>query len=286
MSFFSPTKSKVKLKPRPEESKAGGSWLMDFMKRWESDYPQLQIAGLTSSQQQQQGQLSQYLGQGTEGYNLAMDQTRKTLAGGYDPRTSDYYKGFRQEAEQVRGKSNEAIRRRAQAGGMLQSSPYANIEAGANRELDSFMLRKLGEMYERERDREDTAANRAGDLGQQQFGNLLASQSMADMPRMIEQMRNQAVYEEQIQELLHAYTYQANIATGMMQYTPGTYTQPGGPSGLTKLAGQVSAIGGIVSDVGTMGGSSAFKSLFGGGGGQNFMPTGPDYPTNTAMLNR
>ncbi len=278
MSFGSATKSKVKLNPRTAESKAGGSWLMDFMKRWESDYPQLQVAGLTDLQRADQGRLADYQSKGTEGYNLAMDQTRKTLAGDYDPRTSDFWKGFRQEADQVRGKSNEAIRRRAQAGGMLQSSPSANIEAQSNRELDSFMLRKLGELYENERGRMDTAANRAGNLGQQQFGNLLAGQSMAEMPRLIEEMRNAAIYDEQIQELLHAYTYQANLATGMMNYSPGVYTQPGGPSGLTKLAGQVQAVSSIAGAVAGLPGM--------GGGGQNYMPTGPDYPTNTARLNR
>ena len=245
MSLFSSSSSETKLNPRTKESKAGGSWLMDFMKRWESDYPQLQIAGLTDLQRADQSRLADYQSKGTEGYNLAMAQTRKTLAGDYDPRTSDYWKGFRQEGEQVRGKSNEAIRRRAQAGGMLQSSPYANIEAQANRELDSFMLRKLGEMYERERGRMDTAADRAGNLGQQQFGNLLAGQSMAEMPRLIEQMRNAAMYEEQIQELLHAYTYQANIAMGMMSYSPGVYTQPGGPSEFTKAMSVVDSISGV-----------------------------------------
>ena len=274
MSFFSAKKQETKLNPRTKESKAGGSWLMDFMKRWESDYPQLQVAGLTGLQGQGQKQLGGYLRKGTEGYNLAMGQTRKTLAGGYDPRTSDFYKGFRQEAETMRGKSNEAIRRRAQAGGMLQSSPYANIEAENNRDIDSFMLRKLGEMYERERDRQDTAGDRAGNLGQQQFGNLLAGQSMAEMPRLIEQMRNAAIYEEQIQELLHAYTYQANLATGLMNYSPGVYTQPGGPSGLTKLAGQVQAVSSIAGAVAGVGGQ-----------GQSYMPTGPDYPTNTRRLN-
>lgn len=245
MALFSSKSEKQKLAPRPPESVAGGSWLMDFMKRWgdSTDYPQLQVAGLTDLQRADQGRLAGYQAKGTEGYNLAMGQTRKTLAGGYDPRTSDFYKGFRQEGEQVRGKANEAIRRRAQAGGMLQSSPYANIEAQANRELDSFMLRKLGEMYETERGRMDTAADRAANLGQQQFGNLLAGQTMAEMPRLIEQMRNAAIYDEQIQELLHAYTYQANIATSMMGYTPGTYTQPGGPSGWTQAVSVATDIG-------------------------------------------
>ncbi len=243
LSGFSAKKEETKLVPRTKESKAGGSWLMDFMKRWESDYPQLQVAGLTGLQGQGQKQLGGYLRKGTEGYNLAMGQTRKTLAGGYDPRTSDFYKGFRQEAETVRGKSNEAIRRRAQAGGMLQSSPYANIEAQSNRELDSFMLRKLGEMYETERGRQDTAANRAGNLGQQQFGNLLAGQSMAARPQTIEQMRNLAIYDEQIKELLHSYTYQTNIAMGMMGYKPGVYTQPESPSGFAQVLSVANDIG-------------------------------------------
>ncbi len=268
MSFFSATKSKEKLKPRTAESKAGGSWLMDFMKRWESDYPQQQVAGLTDLQRADQGRLADYQSKGTEGYNLAMGQTRKTLAGDYDPRTSDYWKGFRQEGEQVRGKSNEAIRRRAQAGGMLQSSPYANIEAQANRELDSFMLRKLGELYETERGRQDTAANRAGNLGQQQFGNLLAGQGMAEMPRMIEELRNAAIYEEQIQELLHAYTYQANIAQAMMGYSPGTYNQPGGPSEWTKAVSVATDIGKLATGTAFLPEGAGYGGGYGGGYGE------------------
>ncbi len=273
MGLFSSSSSEAKLAPRTKESKAGGSWLMDFMKRWESDYPQLQIAGLTDLQRADQSRLADYQSKGTEGYNLAMAQTRKTLAGDYDPRTSDYWKGFRQEGEQVRGKTTEAIRRRGQAGGMLQSSPYANIEAQAGRELDSFMLRKLGEMYEHERGRMDTAADRAGNLGQQQFGNLLEGQGMAARPQMIEQLRNIAIYEEQIKELLHAYDYQAKIAMDMMSYSPGTYQTEPSPSGWTQAVS-------VATDIGKM-----YAGYQTGGGGQSFMPTGPDYPTNTARLN-
>ncbi len=268
MGLFSATESETKLNPRTKESKKGGSWLMDFMKRWESDYPQLQVAGLTDLQRADQGRLAGYQAKGTEGYNLAMGQTRKTLAGDYDPRTSDFYKGFRQEGEQVRGKTNEAIRRRAQAGGMLQSSPYANIEAQANTELDSFMLRKLGEMYENERGRMDTAADRAGNLGQQQFGNLLAGQGMAEMPRLIEQMRNAAMYEEQIQELLHAYTYQANLAMGMMNYSPGVYTQPGGPSEWTKAVSVATDIGKLYTGTAFLPEGAGYG--YGGGGGGRY----------------
>ena len=264
MSILSAEPEKTKLNPRTAESYKGGSWLMDFIKRWgdSTDYPQLQVAGLTGAQQADQKRLAGYQAKGTEGYNLAMDQTKRTLAGDYDPRTSDYWKGFRQEAEQVRGKSNEAIRRRAQSGGMLQSSPYANIEAQNNRELDSFMLRKLGELYEGERGRMDSAANRAGNLGQQQFGNLLAGQSMAEMPRLIEQMRNAAIYEEQIKELLHAYTYQAEIAMGMMNYSPGVYTQPGGPSEWTKAMSVVNDITGIASGVSGLQQSTAKTKMY------------------------
>jgi hypothetical protein len=208
-----------------------------------------------------------YLSEGTEGYNLAMEQTRGTLAGDYDPRTSDAYRGFRAEAENLRGKSDARIKRGAQAGGMLQSSPTSNIRAESNESFDSYILNKLGEMYETERNRQTQAGRDAGNLGQIQFGNELAAQGMLENERGIDQARNDAAYDVAIKELLHPYQLQANLAMNMMNYSPGVYTQAGGPSEWTKGVSIANDVSGMAS--GGVSIAQGLKKLNTGGGYDN-----------------
>ena len=259
MGLFTKEK-KAKIAPRPEESKAGGKWLTDFMKTWGSpgtkvDYPTRDVAGLSSLQQQMQQYLSRYLGKGTEGYNLAMGEARDTIKGNYDPRTSDYWRGFRQEAGDLKTEGVTNIRQRANLGGMLQSSPAQAVESEYGRKFDTALLKELGNLYETERGRKERAGVRAGELGQQQVGNLLSSASLANQPREIEQLRANALYESAIQELLHAYTYQANLASGMMSYNPGTWIKGGGLTDLGFAAATAAGAAG-----------SYFGSKGGGGG--------------------
>ena len=91
---------------------------------------------------------------------MAMAETQKTLNDNYDPRSSDYYQGFRNEMEDLRGSSNNAIRLRSQRGGMLNSSPSQNIEAENNRQVNDQIITKLGSLYENERNRKSDAAER------------------------------------------------------------------------------------------------------------------------------
>lgn len=227
----------VELAPRPPESTAGGDWLLNFMRRWgpagaTTQYPVQGVAGLTPLQQQLQTYLDNYLSGGTQGYNLAMGQTERTLGGGYDPRTSPYYQGLKQEAGRLRKEGGTAIRQSANLGGMLKSSPARALESEYGQKIDSALLSELGRLYETERDRQERAAGTAAGLGGQQFGQLITGAGLAEQPRTIEQMQADAVYNAMMSELLHPYEYQAVLARAMMGYTPGTNITGGGASDL------------------------------------------------------
>jgi len=250
MGLFSSTKAKAKLNPRAQESKVGGQWLMDFMKSWGTpgsspQYPVQGVEGLTPMQQLIQNSLGDYLGSANANYDLATGQYKDTLSGAYDPRTSDYYRGFRQEAEDLRKGSTTAIRQRANMGGMLQSSPAEAVEAENNRMVNSTILKELGRMFEGERDRQERAAGSIQGADAQRLSTTAGVNALADLPRAIEQDRLNAAYEAAMQTLLHPYLYQSQIAQAMMNYSPGTWMKAGGPSEWTKamsVAGDVTSL--------------------------------------------
>jgi len=247
--------SKTKFYRDPESLK-GGTWLTQFMDSWgpaglSPNYPLMQVAGMTDTEQDVQNQLQGVARNGTEGYNLAMDQVRNTLQGQYDPRTSDLYRGFREEAQALKGQSNADIRRQAQKAGSLRSTPTASIQAENSRNYDSKMLQLLGQMYENERSRMQQAGQQAQTLGTDQVNTMIGTQALASVPRQIERQRYQAIYDKALQELLHPYQVQAQIAMGMYQSSPGQmYTQPGTRGELNKL----NEFAGTMANVGLFGG--------------------------------
>ena len=250
MSLFKGTKAKAKLNPRTEESKFGGSWLMNDL-NWDKspNYPTRQVAGMTGKEQGMQDNIYNQAMNGGEGFNLAMDHTRKTLDGGYDPRDSDYYKGYRAEMEDMRGESNARLQRRSQKGGMVNSTSAYGMEADNNRRIDNSIMRQLGGMYENERNRMDGAANTAAGLDGQQFGQSMAAAAEMAKERAIEQLRYDEIYKTAYQELMHQYNVLAPIAGNMMNYSPGTYMQPDGPSVWDVAMGVTSDVMGIAGGI-------------------------------------
>lgn len=238
MSFWKGTKDKTKFY-RTAESYAGGNYLKDLLARGDNlNYPQRQVADLTGGEQDSVAKMRDLLANGTQGYNMAMAETQKTLNDDYDPRTSDYYQGFRNEMEDLRGSSNNAIRLRSQRGGMLNSSPSQNIEAENNRQINDQITTKLGSLYENERNRKSDAVRTAAGLGQQEISNINQAQGVLEKPRAIEQSYYDALYQENLQELLAPYEVVANVALGMYNGSGGVnqYVSKGGPSDLTTVA--------------------------------------------------
>lgn len=256
MSLFKPTKAKEKLNPRTAESNFGGSYLMNDLNWGNQEYPERQIAGMTGNEQDVQNQIYKQAMDGGKGYQMAMDHYGDTMAGNYDPRTSDYYQGYRNEMEDMRNDSNATLKRRSQMGGMANSTPAYGMEADNNRRIDNAIMRELGGMYENERGRMDNAAMNANNVDNQRFSRNLQADVALAKERVIEQMRYDELYERAYEELMHQYNVLAPIAGQMMNYSPGTWSREGGLSDWDTAMGVTSDVMGVYTGMAAVNGGS------------------------------
>jgi hypothetical protein len=225
-------KDDYKNAPRTKESQQGGQFLMDILNQGSPDYPQRKIAGLSDNEQAIQGNIASFLNANQPVFQSATDEIMATLSGDYDPRTSDFYKGVRQEADILKEEESDAIRRRANLGGMLYSTGASNIEAKNNARIDAETLQVLGSLTENERNRKlGTAMN----ASQNAVANTLAAQGVSAVPRQVTQEEYDAMYAETLDELLAPYQLMSPIATSMMGYSPGIINYGGGLTGLGFL---------------------------------------------------
>jgi hypothetical protein len=268
MSLFKGTKAKAKLNPRTKESKFGGSFLMNDL-NWglNPNLPTRQIEGMTGREQDIQGNIYDQAMDGGRGYNLAMDHAQKTLQGGYDPRTSDYYKGYKNEVNSLRDDSNQRMGRQAQIGGMTGSTPSQGVGAENNRRYDDMIMREIGMLYDRERGRQDQAAGAASQLDQQKMNQQMQADQAMVKERVIQQMQQDEIYKRAYQQLMFQYDVLAPMAQGMMNYSPGTYMQPGGPSDWDIGMGVTTDVMGVMSGAQALkkGGSNTSTNSSGGG---------------------
>jgi hypothetical protein len=273
MGFFSDSKSIdfEKIPSTPEQDRAR-NWLESQYNR-NLNFPTRDVTGLTPFQQELQDYVRGSMSGMQNNYNLARGEIQDTLKGNYDPRDSDYWRGFRQEANRLKEEAQTDVRQRSQLGGMLKSSPSAGIEAESNQRYDSAILQELGKLVENERRRRLNAAGMAGQVDSQHLSNVSGANQIADQQRQIEQARNNAVYESALQEILAPYNYQAQLAlsllneqryVGIEQTNPSTYSKikqgldfggtvagivggaMAGGAGGGGLSGALSGIGGAV----------------------------------------
>ena len=168
--------------------------------------PTLQVAGLTGTEQMVQNMLKGYLETSpteSKAYQLGMGELEKTLGGEYyDPRSSEFWQGYRELSEMEQEKGVADIRRRGQLGGGLYAEPGMRTEAEYIRGMGAERTMQLGQMYEKERDRMTNAVAQAlGYAGFEESGmtnRLQLGSTIGAIPRMIEQMRNQATYEQKL----------------------------------------------------------------------------------------
>ena len=83
-----------------------------------------------------------------EAYTLGMDKIKSILGGEYNPLTSPYYKGLKEEAARFEQKGVSDIRQRSQLGGMLYSEPAMGVEAEFSGILGTGLTKELGRLYE------------------------------------------------------------------------------------------------------------------------------------------
>lgn len=87
-------------------------------------------------------------GEMPEAFQLGMDKIKSILGGEYDPLTSPYYAGLKEEAARFEEKGISDIRQRSQLGGMLYSEPAMGAEAEFRGMLGTGLTKELGRLYE------------------------------------------------------------------------------------------------------------------------------------------
>lgn len=115
--------------------------------------PSLNLPGMTGEEKQLLNQgmsLIQKLisGEMPEAYTLGMEKIKSVLGGEYNPLTSPYYKGLKEEAARFEEKGISDIRQRSQLGGMLYSEPAMGAEAEFKGILGTGLTKELGSLYE------------------------------------------------------------------------------------------------------------------------------------------
>lgn len=234
MGLFTKSKKlKFKLIPSTPEQETARNWLQSLYLQ-DFQAPLQGTADLTPTEQQIQGELGNFQSASGQDYSTAASYYRDVLGGGYDPRTSPAYEGFRQEADALRRRSQQDVARAAQKAGMARSTPVTGIQSRTGAEYDSLILRALGDLYERERDRQTHAAGALPALRGQQIDTMARTSDLAAMPRQLEQHRLDALYQQAMQNLMAPYTYQANIASALLNEQRYAGVQTGG--GLTDFA--------------------------------------------------
>lgn len=178
--------------------------------------PAQQIAGLGANELTTQNLLSKFLGtdatQG-EAYKAGMGELQKTLGGEfYDPRTSDFWSGFREQSAIEEEKGVSDIRRRGQLGGGLYATPNQRTEADYLRGTGADRQAQLGGLYENERNRKSNAVSQAlGYAGFEEQGitnRLQLGSTIGAIPREIENQRNQAAFNQQQAQNLSIFNQQ------------------------------------------------------------------------------
>jgi hypothetical protein len=147
---------------------------------------------------------------------LAKGEMTKTLEGGYDPLTSPYYRGLREEAEREQRKGVTDIRQGAELGGMLKSTPRLGAEGTFLAASKSNLLKQLGLLYETERGRKSQAARDIQGVEGQQISDVAAIGGVAEAERAVEEQRNQALYAAAIQQIMFPYQTMSNIASALL----------------------------------------------------------------------
>jgi len=226
-------KKKVKLAPRAGESIAGGDWLNNFLKSWgqagaEPEVPVAGTAELTPMQQLIQGDLGNVYAGANENTALAEQEYRDILGEKYNPYEGDYFKGFRELQESLGQQDITGIRQGANLGGMLKSTPRGALESKSRQQTSSNIKTELGRLLLEEQARRERAAGGLQTASANKIATAANISAIAEQKRLIEQQKQDNIYNAALQSFLLPYQTQANIALAMMGYSPGTITTGGG----------------------------------------------------------
>jgi len=213
MGFFTSESGGVEVAPQAPWQKKGRKYLEGLLGR-NVEFEPAPVAGMSGIEQMGLGALEQFV----------------SGAGFEDPRSSPYWTALRDISKREEAEAVQGLRRRHQLSGMLESSPSYFGEADVRREYGEGRMGLLGELYENERIRNSPMARAQAGL------------TLGSLPRMLEQMEQDAAYQAAMRTQMFPFETQANIAQSLMSHQPSTYMSAPQPSGFSQVAGPLAML--------------------------------------------
>lgn len=188
--------------------------------------------------------LKKYTSQGTpEMTQLGQNEIKKTLTGEYDPTTSPYYQAVKAESARNLENTQKNIASNAGGGGRFYTGARVAEQGRAATDTGIGLNKELGAIAERERQNRLSAATTAAGMGETERNVPLqyaaASQQLGALPRNIQDVNKQAVYNEwlrqqeypmQIAQMSAPYAGQQPIMA-QAGYSPSIWSQISGAAG-------------------------------------------------------
>lgn len=222
-------------------------------------------APLSGYETQGLGFLQKYLDQPdyTPILSQAGDEVSRTLTGGYDPATSDYYSATRREAELNRGDAINQTRRDLASRGKFFSSERMFNEGDINARTSSFLNKTLVDEAARERQRKIDILPQAREINnaivnapalKAQLGTQIGA-----LPRLVQNLDMEKQYQDFLR-VRQEKQLPVNIAAGSVG--PQSYG-PGGTSTYPNQNYDSNPFGAALSKFAEIGTTALFSSLFG-----------------------
>jgi hypothetical protein len=218
MGLFTKSK-KAEAVPVPSVTSTARKQLEEFIKGTplgtDVGIPTREVEGLSDLQKE----IMRLAGdQATSGdFDLASGVFREAAQAGTDPSQSPEFAALREQIGKLSTERTTGIRQRGELAGQLKSTPTQAIEAESEADLGNFLITQFAEMQRRnQQDKQGAALGLVG-LGGEKLNQLGQASQIADQERIIEQARNDAVYNQALQTVLLPYNEQLqllNVALG------------------------------------------------------------------------
>ena len=206
---------KIKLIPQTEESKKGSAYLQNLLSSGTPNIPQQQIANLTPVEQAIMEYLPQFLESTGQSADMARQLYGDIIEGtAYDKQAAQLKKDYEWA---TKGGIN-TLRQRANLSGMMDSTNAAAQEGEYLTQSQSVLVNELNKLFEQDIQKKLTAAQGLQGTEAQHISNVAAIGGLAEKERVIEQARNDALYEQLITQILFPYEKQADIANALLNY--------------------------------------------------------------------
>lgn len=177
------------------------NWLKSQVGQVAPQYTGEMVAPATEEEKRSLDFLKGYVDQPTSAnMGLASEEIKRTMTGQYDPTSSPYYQAAKAEATHNLGLAQEDIASQAAGGGRYWSGARLKEQGTASNEAALAMNKLLYGMAETERGRRASMVPIAAQIGQYQEQQPLqkatALQSLGSLQRVLQQARDEAIYNE------------------------------------------------------------------------------------------